>query len=528
MALLRGIFPRAAPIPVSDATAARVAEAGRMQSLLREHEYQFEAYGPLAYNDIDKPKDLMPPDDEVANKWGGVEAFKIYDEMGRNVLQYRAFHDMRIDVVTGLPWTILPGKKGDAESEAAAEEIRSHWENFDERMIAMKAAGRFIERGFAPLENIYGESTRGASKGQLSIVSMIDRDPSWFAFDWMNRPYFKSNRYSSDPTAIAPYKVTFGRYGSLNKPYGRGIGQDDYPTVWTIDAFNKGHYAAIERWGYLPVIVTYPDNRQTWGRTRVASLEAEMKRQWKNVILIPGEVERVTVTAMTDGAYASANAIGASRVQAVSNLISALAMHIQGSQYSAGNQAEGSYARDQVADAARLYKAPGDATCYEAMLNRGFVRPLMLANRPTLEETLWPRFAIDASFAEDLRLLMEVMEFGVKHGAPIETVTYSERFKIPLAQLPLAEGQQLLKAPAVASPFGAPADADADTPEPIAEAAKKFSESGSLVVVKMRDGQTAHFRPEQAVYTENRGPVRANMLESGDCPVLPVSMSRAS
>lgn len=527
MALIRGVFPRDAAVPVSEAAAARVAESEKVRTLLRDHEHTHEAYGPLAYNDIDKPAELMPTDDEVANTWGNGD-FRIYDQMGRNVLEYRAFHDMRIDVVTGLPMVILPGKKGDPESEQAAEEMRSHWQNFEERMIAMKAAGKFIERGFCGLENIYGESTRGESKGQISIVSMIDRPESWFAFDWMNRPYFKPSRYRNDPEAIAPYKVTFGRYGSLNKPYGLGIGQWDYPAVWTIDAIRKSHYAAVERWGYLPVIVTYPDNRNTWGVQRVARLKASMMEQWKNVIVIPGEVDQVRISAMTDGAYASANAIGASRMTIVNSLIAAMASHINGMQYSSGNQQEGSFARDAVADSARLYKAPGDAACYEAMLNRGVVKPLMLANRPTMDETLWPRFSIDASFASDLDLMLRIMEAGVKMGAPIDTVTYSEVFKIPLAKLPLEAGQQLLKAAAPVAQFQPPADPDADESDPIVEAERQFSEAGSLIAIKMRDGTVANFRPDQAVYTENRGPVKASMLETGDVPVLPESMIRRS
>lgn len=516
------LFPTNRAVPHSDATEERLRTSEKMRDLLLDREHTSEVYGPYGYSDVDKPANLMPTDDELVNTWGKGN-YKIYDEMGRNVLQYRALHDGRIDVVTGLTFAILPGKKGDPDSEAAAEEVRSHWENFEERMIAMKAAGRFIERGFAALENVYGESTRGASKGQLSIVAMIDRPESWFAFDWLNRPYFKKVRYSSDPQAIAPFKVTFGRYGSLNKPYGRGIGQDDYPSVWTIDAVNKGHYAAVERWGYLPVIVTYPDNRNTWPRSRVLKLEADMQRQWKNVMLIPGETDTVKLSAMTDGAYASANAIGSSRMQIVSNLVTALSMHIQGSQY-ASNDGPGAYAKDKVADSARMYKAPGDASCYEAMLNRGFVKPLMLANRPTLEETLWPRFSIDASFAEDLDLLLRIMEAGVKMGAAIDTVTFSDRFKIPLATLPLEEGQTLLKAPAGPPAQFAPVDPDAAESEAIVTAEKAFSEAGSLVTIKMRDGRAVSFRPEQAVYTSNRGPVRASMLESGDVPELPESM----
>lgn len=518
--ILRPIFPEPDLPALREAQAKRMEEASRLRERVLTPDYTDEIFGMASQIEFGKTTDLMPTTDEVASVWGRGD-YAIYDQMGRNVLAYRAEHDKRIDTLTSLPLVVLPGKSGDPDSEQAAEEVRSQWENFDERMTALKAAARFIERGFSALENVYDVQTRGASAGQFGIVEMIDRPISWFGFDYRNRPYFKPSKYGRDPKAIAEHKVTFGRYGSLHSPYGKGIGQDEYSSVWTIDAVNKGHVEAVERNGFMPVVITYPNN---WTEGRVLALRNRMKAQWKNAIFVPGEVDSVRVTAMTEGAYATANATGASRMEIIKNNVTWLQMHINGMQYAA-NDGPGAYAKDKVADGARLYKAPGDAACMEAMLNRGFVRPIMLLNRPTMDETLWPRFSIDASFGEDLRLLLEIMERGVKMGAKISTVTFYDRFKIPGADLETNPEQELLTAPAqglIAPPTAPPAEDDVT-----ARVQRNFGESGSLIRIAMNDGTDVFLDPGQPVVTENRGVVeRAALLQTDDVPLFPVSMTR--
>lgn len=527
MAKLLQMFPGVA-VPASDAAKARVEESNRLRADIMSGAFSDEWYGPASQQLSIHSGELMPTPDEVAFDRG---SYAIYDQMGRNVLQYRSAHDMRIDTVTGLPMIILPGKKGDKDSEQAAAEVRSQWENFDERMTALKCAGRFIERGFSALENIWDVQQRGASAGQFGIVAMIDRPIDWFGFDWNGVPYFKQRKYAQKNQPVTPYKVTWGRYGSLHSRYGRGIGQDDYPAVWTIDAVMKGHMEAVDRAGFIPVQVIYPEQ---WQQGRVDRLWREMKARWGNVFLVPGEVDSPTVRELTGGAYANANATGASRVEIMKTLESWIWMHVQGSQYSS-NSGMGAYSKDKVVDVARMYKAPGDAACFEAMLNRGFARPIMLANRPTLDVSLWPRFAIDASFGEDLDQLLRVIEAGVKMGVKIETVTFCDRFKIKPADLEVNPEAELLTSPAPTPQIVAAAEPPVDPEsrneaDPAARVSRKFGEHGGLIDVELHDGAGhVYFDPGQPVYTHNRGLVaRAVLLQKGDRPLIPEAMVRAS
>lgn len=529
MAVIRGVFPRGAAIPQSDAAKERMAESERLRAAITSGAYADEWYGPASQETRIQTGELMPTPDEVAFDRG---SYKIYDDMGRNVLPYRSAHDMRIDTVTGLPMVILPGKKGDPESERAAEEVRSQWENIDERVTALKVAGRFIERGFSALELIWGQHERGAAQGLWGIVEIKDRPIDWFGFEWNGTPKFKSKKYYQKNENVGPYKVMWGRYGSLHSNYGRGIGQDDYPAVWTIDAVMKGHMDAVDRWGFLPVQVVYPDNPQQWPQSKVDRIWREMKQRWGNVFLVPGEVDTPTVRELGQGQTGASALTGAARMEIVKTLTSWLWMHIQGSQYSS-NDGTGAYSKDKVVDTARMYKAPGDAACFEAMLNRGFVRPTMLANRPTMDVSLWPRFAIDAAFGEDLAQKLLVIESGVKMGVKIETVTFCDIFRLKPADLAANPNAEVLTAPAV-SQIVAPADPNAEPEKeetnPGGRVARGFGEHGGLIDVGLPDGSHAYFDPGQPVYTKNRGLVaRAALLQSGDIPEgLPEAIIRAS
>lgn len=531
MAKILQMFPGGFVTP-SDTAAARMAESQRIRQLVSSQPYIHEIYGPGSQDrdDSDSNK-LMETPDEVARTWGNGR-YEIYDEMGRNVLPYRTAWDSRIDVLTGLQMVVLPGEKGNKDSEAAAEEIDSHWTNIDERMTAVKELMRMMELGFSVGENVWDVQARGKSKGQFGIVEIIPRPVSWFGFTPKGAPKFKDGRYLNDPAAVPDYKCTWGRYGSLHSRYGRGGGQDCYPTVWTIDRYLKNHHEAVERAGWIPVLVTYPDDKATWPQGRVDALIRHMKRQWKNVVCVPGEVAEVKVNELTGHAYSNANATGAERMEVVTMLVSFLRMQVQGME-NTSSTGTGSFAKETVVDNAKMYKAPGDAAALEAMLNRCFVRPIMLANRPALDESLWPRFAIDASFGEDIAQLLLVMEAGVKMGVKIETVTFCDRFKIKGADLennPDAELLTIQQAPTIAIP-GAPEPVEAPDPpaDAIARVARGFGEHGGLIDFALDDGTHAYFDPGQPVYTENRGLVaRAALCQSGDIPLLPAAMVRSA
>jgi hypothetical protein len=500
------------PAGPSEAAQAQIAErqkaAAQLRSKLLSDQYTRELYGEFAHLEQNvKPTDLMPTYDEVAFDNGG---YKVYDEMGRNVLKYAAFREGRIDVATSLPLTFLPGIKGDPEAEAAREEVAAAWEFMHENHLALRSACRGLERGFSPLENIMGVQTRGKARGLVTVVEMIDRPLDWFAFDYLHRPRFKKARQSwpNDAAVVPEMKVSFLRSGSNHRPEGRGYGQDAYPVVWAIDTLVKQHMAMTERFSYMPVVVRYPAK---WANTsKYADLKANMGRQTKNALLLPTEgADGVTIAALTDGAYAAANATGTSRMEMIREWLGWLAMFVQGGDYSSGNTIPGSFARDKVADGSRLYKAPGDAACIEAFINRGFVRITMLANRPNLSEDKWPRAAIDASAGEDLELMLRIFESGAKMEIPIAAVTWSETFKVRLAD----DGEAVLNAPSgVAQPTLQAPETAVDA---LDDSIRRMSEPASIVVHR-GDGTVARYRPNQPVYVKGFGIKRAGLLAGGD------------
>jgi hypothetical protein len=505
MAPIVQLFPNGVPITerTREEAKERQAEAERLRKLLLTPDYTTAIYGPEPFgNNTDE---LMPTPDDVAFDNGG---YGIYDQMARNVVEYASLVAGRIDIATGLPLVWLPGKKGDPDSERAREQIESAWENIDERDISLRAACAALERGFAPLENVWDVHTRGAAAGLVSIVEMIDRPLDWFGFDYRNRPRFKRQNGFGDAEIVDDYKVTFMRCGSLHTRWGSGYGKTAYPAVYSIDAHMKGFARDAERAGYIPIVITYPN---TWkeGSSQHQRLKYEVSRGWKNWLMLAGEVDQPkfeTPTANGSGSLANMD-----RMQAIQIYVTWLSHFIQGSQYSSGNQAEGSFARDAVASSDRLWKAPSDARCIEAMLNRGFVRPTMLVNNPMLEQSKWPRAAVDASFGDDLRLWMELFDQAARLKIPVSTVTWSERTKIPLAQ----PGEPVLEAPQ-SDLIGAPAETSDD---PLAAAAAQFSEPDRIVIT-LADGREITVSPDQMIYTENRGMLRAKFLQNGDVPTF--------
>lgn len=531
MAAIVPLFPGGI-VPISERAGeearARQAEAERLRQILLDDIHTSEVYTELAsMGPSVRPTDLMPTPDEVAGRWNNGD-YRIYDEMQRNVLPYGALQENVINVMTSLPLSWLPGKKGDPDSERAAAVISSAWQNYDERATALAAGAVSFERGFAPLENVWDVQQRGEAKNMISIVAMIDRPLSWFAFDYMHRPYFKPQHYRSattvnDAEPVELHKVTFARFGSTHSPWGKGTGQRCYPTVWAIHAALMGFMQMTERFGWLPAVVTYPN---TWKAMHAAKLRREMEIQWKNVLMIPGEVDQPQVSfPSTDAAYAAANASGVSRLQYIDRMVTWLSYFLRGSQSSSGSQT-GSFAREQVADAAQLYQAPRYAATLEAMLNRGYVRPQMLVNFPQLEQSKWPRCVIDTSFGEDLDLLIRIFESGAKLKVPISTVTWSERFKIPLA----TPGEAVLEQAVSPNPFAVDAEATADDDEPtnvdVREATKQLSDQSNVITIAADDGTQVSFFADSMVYTENRGVVRASQLQAGDIGVVTPEMVR--
>lgn len=508
-------WPRMAPLVIfpngiqqsdraREEQAARVAESERLLTRVLSYDFTHEILGPEPPFGGVRDDEIMPTPDDVVLNNGGHE---IYDLMGRNVPLYASLRDGRKDQALGLPMVWLPGVKGDRDSERARDQIEAAFENIDEIDISLRAACDAFERGWRPLENIWDVHARGAAAGLISIVAMIDRPNDWFGFDWRNRPRFKRSGNYRNPELIDDFKVSFMRCGSLHTRYGKGYGEDAYPHVYAIDAHMKAIARDAERFGYMPIVVTYP-NTWTETSTNYVRLRTAISRQWKNFLLAPGDVDRPTYAwPSTDAAYAGANATGQVRMRAIEKSEAWLSSLIQGSQYSSGNQAEGSFARDQVASSDRLWKAPSDARCIEAMLNRCFVRPTMLVNNPLLEQSKWPRAAIDASFGEDLALMLQIFDQAAKLKIPISHVTWSERFNLPLAQ----PGEAVLEAPATGI-LAPPVD------DPLAAAAEQFAEP-DVITIKV-GAREISMSPDQMVWTENRGMVRAKFLQTGDEPTF--------
>lgn len=499
----------------------RHAEAERLRAILLDDDHTHEIFMPAPWYSANT-NELMPTPDEAASKFGRGN-YRIYDEMARNVLAYGSLVQGQLDMLSHLNIEWLPGMKGDRDSEEATEAIASAYENIDERAMAIEWWGHGFERGFSPVENVWGMHSRGAARDWISVVEWITRPINEYGFNYRKEPLFKSDMDPARRTSAIPeYKVSFLRYGSNHSPYGRGFGQVAYPTVWAIDSALKGFMARNERFGHLPLIATYPNTWKARG-IELVRLKAVLESQTKNVIYVPGEVDKVDYSTLgAEAAYANANATAVSVMQYVAKLETWLSLFIQGSQYTAGQQAEGSNAREQVADTARWYKAPSRASCIEATLNRGFVRPTMLVNRPDLEESKWPRCSIDASFGEDLKFLLDAYERLAKMKFPISHVTVSEKFSIPIA----TPGDAVLDLTTPA-PLPIGGEIEGPDPNPFTAAAQMMSEK-SIVTVARADGSTVSYPSDFPVYTLNRGIVRAGQLQRDDILEAPKDHVRAA
>jgi hypothetical protein len=506
----RGDKPKLFPqgIRESDATRERMAAAAELRAKLLDAQHTREMYGPGEIDGGDfKPDDLMPNPDELASRWGFQDIDKACDDMAGNVLQYGSFVEGRMDVGMSLELAWLPGVKGDPESERARDEVQACYEAIPERYTAERnTAGRAAERGFAGAELVWDLLTSGGAKGLIGIVSMIDRPQRMFGFDWKTQaPWFIPHGQGKDPQRIDDYKIAFARQGSLHTRRGSGYAQRCYPTVWMIDRLLKGHLAAVERWGWVPIIVTHP---MSWSEGKRRQEHAILRSQWKNVLLVPGEVDAPKFSTLTDGAYANSNATGAARMALVKELTVALAMFVRGSMSTSGADT-GSNAKEMTISEDRLWKAPADAAAHEAMWNRGLVEPFMLANHPEMDRAKWPRCSIDSSFGEDLALFLDACERGVKMGLPISWVTYSERTGIPLAQ----EGEPVLEAAATPAPLlpdGMAADEGID---PITGAVVRMSEPASYVI-ELADGRKARVRGSTPILTD-KGVMMAKQIPGG-------------
>jgi len=502
MANVVSIFNRGI-VPTSDAARERAD----LKRTLLESSYTREIYGPGVDEWDVKPDDLMPDPDEMQSRWGFADD-TVFDDMAGNVLPYGGFVEGRMDVSMSLKLSFLVGVKGDKESEEARDEIEACYNAIPERFTVEREMCRAAERGFMGAENVFGVQSIGPAKGLVTIVEMFNRPRKMFAFDWRNRPWFKPHGRIDTPTRIDDYKVTFSRQGSLHTKYGSGYGQRCYPTVFAIDRMMKQHMAAVERASWMPIIVKHP---RKWDERRRRAEYAIFKSQWKNVLLVPADVDEATPVPLSDS-LATHEYTGNARMELIRELVSALAGFIRGSQLSSGNQQEGSYARDVNADSAQLWKAPTDAAAREAMWNRGLIEPTMLANRPNMDRAKWPRCSVDASFGEDLRLFMELCEQGARNGVRIATVTWSERTGIPIASDDEPNVLTVPQAPSVAPllPDGMAAD---EFEDPTTGAVRRMSEPASIRI-RLEDGRVAWMRPSAPVLTD-KGIVMAKHCVGG-------------
>jgi len=487
----------------------RVKAAVELRERFLSPTYTGEIYGPASVEGWDvKPEDLMTNPDELSSRWGFHDIDKICNDMAGNVLQYGGFVEGRMDVAMSLKLSWLPGMKGDADSEDARDMIERAYEDIPERHTGERETTRSAERGFMGAECFFDQTADGI----VTISEIRNRPQSYFGFDNLHRPWLRSWGRTNDPVRVDDYKVMFARQGSLHTRYGSGFAQRCYPTVFAIDRLLKQHMAAVERASWIPVVVKHP---LTWTRERALKEHATLRQQWKNVLLVPAEVDKVEIVPMVETVNAN-NSTGAARMAIIDSLVTALALFIRGSQSTSGQQL-GAYSKEVSLDDQKLWKAPTDAAAREAMWNRGLVEPTMLANLPNLPRAKWPRCSIDSSFGEDLALFLDACERGVKMGVPIAMVTFSERTGIPMATVdengvpaePILEAE---RTPSIAPllPDGLPAD---EVEDPVTGIVKRLAEPHSIRV-ELADGRFAMFRPSQAVWTD-KGVVQAKNLTGG-------------
>lgn len=497
-------------VPQSEAAKAEIVTRTKQATDIRESAFMrmlaTELYGNQpSYGQTES--DIFP--NPAEQRYGRDFYSHTVPQMGRNVLHYGAEQRKVVNTAEHLELSFLAGVPGDTESELAAEVVRAAWDWNDERDIATRLMASMFEYGFRGAELIYDVITRGEAKNVIAPVAIIPRPETWFGFDVRGRARFKPNgrdyptQFLREYPLVPELKVMFGRSGDLHTRYGIGTAEWCYPTVYEIHEEMRKLRKLTERAGFIPVIVTTPFLEGT------ADYEA-LKRQvfsfWGNALLVSGETETGHTTyqlggAEGMGAYANAGNMILALVAKKENWISAF---LQGS-ISTSPQGVGSFAKEDSVDDQKMYQAPSWAACKEAMLNRGFVRPIMLINFPTLEREKWPRASVDASFGEDQNLFMATVKDLVGMGMPISWVTVSERTGIPIAD----DGEPLLTPSR--SAIAAPADPTLE------DAVKAFSEP--TVRMRLKNGQFREVAPDTKILTQH-GVVRAGNLKGDGSEIM--------
>ena len=228
---------------------------------------------------------------------------------------------------------------------------------------------------------------------------------------------------------------------------------------------------------------------------------ATYKAAFKNVVIVEGQVDRVTVEVLTKGSD-STTFIGADQTERVKLLRSSISIALLGVDFSSDQG--GSYARDQVRNEIRFEKTSGpDKDLRDSIVN-GWIEKVIKVNYPDLAPDLWPYALTDAEPTEDLAAWNTAMQAWAEKGFPISIQQIAEKNGGELAD-PADPKDHLGKPAAVApgpqppspgaNPFAdlfTPRNQQGNAPQPGTLTA--FAEDGSILEVTLTEAQRRALR----------------------------------
>ncbi len=192
---------------------------------------------------------LENPDPVLRTEAGG-KGLRLYDEVDRDSHAGAVLQTRRL-AVTGKPWSVQPaGKTARAKAIAEAVEAAFNGCNFNQFCQEILKAALY---GFYGAEVMWQ-----ATGGRWVPKKLRAKHPRRFSFDLEREPRLLTPENMIDGEALPPRKFIIFTFGSSDNPYGEGLGQKLWWSVWFKKHGIKFWLVFLEKFGMPTAVGKYP------------------------------------------------------------------------------------------------------------------------------------------------------------------------------------------------------------------------------------------------------------------------------
>lgn len=360
------------------------------------------------------------------------EGLSLYSKILRLDSQLAFCFRKRAGFVLAQAWDILPGGETPKEIEIA-EAIQKIFLDIQDFQTSRTGFFLGIAYGFRPAEIIYFKRTDGL----IGIRRFKNRDPQRFRFD-ENDQLIYTGLSGAGAEIMPPEKFVINTWGSDETPYGQGLLRELYP-LWFFKANAVKHFVRyIEKLGIPSVFATYPAG------TKVADQDLffdQLKQMIANSVSVGPEGSKAELFQGDNS-----NVVQLFEFTIKRWVDEQFAKAILGQTTSTETES-GTFALAKFQSKGQQAIVEEDSRFQEGELNK-VIKNLVVWNWGP--QQTYPQFSIDYEEEKDTNLILDGMTKAVRLGIPIAKTRALEVLGWPQP----AEGEELLVAPAVASPFG--------------------------------------------------------------------------